>query len=780
MPDLVSDTLTSNAFDGLDLICTADVEVEAPVAPPPAAYVAPVHVEKAIPLPLPTLVNGRPTAPEYQHARGFHITVGTDQVVVGGRDITWFRADDESPHQPTIVPGYDLIEPLGYGPSEPLVIPRTNCNFERPGVGDLAWMVEGARVQYRRRKIDGTTVDYRGRVMAIRYAGVNFVLDIAGEVEGPAELALHKQPVVWIQKDLGHWVSLALADIGIHMNPPLGPVLNRKISDGPESTLRAWLSSLSRWSQQRDGRQRAIMPATWGGSTYRFDLKDTTSKDFTVFADGDRIRIDLVDDVTEKPTTFYGTGIAPNGVRWCNRRMPGIFDGPPAPYPFADDRNFGLGTTDADTDTGDGITVLRINLLWFGFLDVGDSVPTDEYTDAMYDAVQELKSLAGLSDNGTMTTAAWDALFNIDTTGFSNQGSTMFPLVEDPKVRRWNYSSDGAIIGRNPARDPKKLRVDLITDYGGGISKKAATNFERGRYARTQGKNLPGSITLGAGITVFAGEHDNDDYDALDASDVMSARDIRPGMNAWLPYVDNGTLEHVARVQVSSPDEFGNRSVTLTVDTQGRDYLELTEVLERRKNTRRNPRREWERTNQANKPSGSLIVRDELFGIRPQDKALTGDQWNIVYVPIGQMGNVNRTYLELFDDEAEYAVAIVGREWKAPRFQRIFGNPLAPVDEETGETWMNRDRVQSLLEDHIVLFAAGTADQPLGYSHRNKFGRDGNPTGAPLTGKLFDDMSWPYLSIGYRRPVVAIGIYPDRNCTLRGGRFLYALEDDVV
>jgi hypothetical protein len=546
-------------------------------------------------------------------SRAIAIDAGVDRVLVDGVDITWFRATGMGPFQPIKVPGYSLTEPFGYGASGSLVLLRTNSNFESPGTGDLSFARAGAPVLYQRVYPDHIVTDYRGVVVAVRTGSRELSLDVAGEVSGRASLRDRQQPVVRLLKDVGHWTQLSLGALNIPMNPPLGPVTGLEVPDQGGMTELAWLEQLGPLSQARSGAQRAVMPETWGGSTYRFNVKQTTTKHYTAFAEGDRITLDLVNDAAEQPTTFFGSGVDINGLRWKNAKYPGIFDGNPAPYPFTDNRNFGIGTTDADTDTGDGITVLRINLLSFGYLDVGES-PDAVYTQEMYDAVQELKNNAGLSDNGTMTPNAWDVLFNVGTTGYSNAGSMVFPLFQDPRVRKYNYASDGAIIGRNAAYDPTVLDVHRTIDFGAGISKKRATDYVRGLWAKQNAQpNWAGTVTLNS-VGVFAGEHGNSDYATLDAADVVPGRDVRPGTNLWLPYFAGGVLVHIAGADVSEADTSGGRSVRLTVDTQARGRLELSEILARNRESRRDIRREWSAANRPAKASGSMISSDELFG----------------------------------------------------------------------------------------------------------------------------------------------------------------------
>lgn len=718
----------------------------------------------------------------FAQARATSIPASTERVLVDGVDITDFRANGDPAATPTRIPGYALMEPCGYGASQQLVIPRTHSYFEKAGAGDLAWCRKGAEVLYQRVSPTGEiTVDYRGFVVATRNGDPHWVLDVWGQVSGRASLIQRQNLKVGLVKDIGHWVSLALAEVNVAMSPALGPVTGLPKRDEGGQTLLAWLDKLGALSQDRDGNQRAVMPSPWGSARYRFDVKDTTTKHYTVFADGTRIRLDLVDDLTEQPNTYFGSGVDANGTRWDNSRYPGIIEGPAPRYPFGDNRNFGIGTTDADTDRGDGITVLRIKLLSMGYLDLGDQVNA-VYNQAMADAVEELKHDAGLSANGTMTPNAWKALWDVDVTGFSNVGAAMFPIVQAPAVQKWIYSANGSIIGRNPAFDPTAPRVDQTYDFGAGVSKSAGTNYARGQMTKAAGKNWAGTITAN-GVGVFAGEWGPEDVEFLmsDAGKpyVRSLRDVRPGQNLWLPQFDDGTLVHVAGADLNPGQGGSPDSATWTVDTQARGLLTLTEILARNKDGHRDLRREWIASNRGSKPSGNMVSRDEHFGILDRDVKLKGGRWNTVRVIIGQSGTVNRIRLRAVSSKAEFCFIVLSAEVTATQLARRLGNPF-PVDATTGEGALDRHQADKWFEDRIVLFAAGNAKQPCGYGRRKKFGNNDARTSAPLTGTYLHDEPWSYLSAGDRRPFVTIGIYPDRDCTIKGGRIFDALPDDVV
>lgn len=705
-----------------------------------------------------------------------------DRVLVGGKDITWFRATPNEPNMaPTRIPPFALMEPLGYGTSQPLVIPRTNSYFERPGTGDLAWLRKGATVLYERVFPDNSVVtDYRGFVVAIRAEQRNFTLDVWGDLSGRASLIYRPQPLLRRVRDVGRLAALALGQMGFSLQPAGGPVTNlNAVAEGGIDQA-AWLDKIGKYSQSRAGAQRAIMPSPWGGKTFRFDVKDTTTKHYTAFIDGDRVAASLVDDLTEQPNTFWGTGTDPTGLRWKNSFYPGYIQGPADAYPIAGGAPFGIGTTDADTIDGDGITTLGIKLINSGFLE--NDFVSGPYDQAMADAVEEVQHRAGISpSNGIMTTATWDALWDISVTGFSPGGSEILPIVQDPRVRRWNRSSNGSIIGENDAFDPTVPRVDRPIDFGPGVSKRTGIDYSRGLMNRAAGKNWAGRMTFN-GVGLFAGEWGTDDADMLNGDDdspyVRSIRDVRPGQNIWVPHFDGGTLFHVSGVEVTPGGDSQPDSGTVTVDTQARDLLELSEILSRNRESKRDLRREWMIANRSAKPSGNAISRDEWFGKLGVSRALVGDRWNVIPIICGQSGTVSRVHLRTFNDQAEFCVAVFANKVTRKQLAKRVGNPF-PVNED-GETAWDDDSVEDWFDDRVLLYSAGTEEQPCGYGRRRKFGPSGGRTAAPLTGTFLDDATWPYITDAYSLPVVYLAIYPDRDCTLRRGQLLYAQEDDVV
>lgn len=684
---------------------------------------------------------------------------GRDKITVDGINVTNFR-DKTTP-----TPSYPLMEPFAYGATT-LEFPQVYPTFEAAnfGAGELSWVRAGARVVISRTfDTDPEVIDYVGVVLSIPADGRTLRLEVGGEFTGRASsIDVQNQPFRYIN-DVGHWAALAVQTVNLGMSPWFGPVTGIELTQTGGQTLLSWMQYVCTMSQDDDGTQRALMPSVWGSRTWEFEAKDTTTRHLTAFPDDARVVLRVTDDATEQPNVWYGTGVSPEGIRWRNAKWPGVFQGEPDAYPIAGGAPFGLGTADADTIDGDGISTLDINLRQRGYMPFTTD-PTTVYNAAMVKAVKLLQGDAGQAATGTMTTGAWNALFDIDVTGYDLNGTKVHPLFADPRVEPFLYSATGQVIGLNPLFDPTVLRVERTIDFGPGVDKAYARAWCVGQYARSQGKNWAGQIEFN-GAGAFWGEHA--DEVGLTSADIAGYRDIRPGMNVWVPYFDGGTLFHISGIDV-----FDGRAVA-TVDTQARDLMEVREILDRNRSSRRDTRRAWVLQNQPTKASGNMIEADENFGILPNKIRLDGNQWNVFAVPAGQHGQVGKVDLRMVDG-AEYAVSVWARKVTRKGLNNRVGNPLTTGDESVWET-----ADLGTWEDDL-LYAVGDGKQPCGYGRRRKLDDAGNPTGAPLTGRHIDKATWPYVFAAGTKVLLYIAIYPDRDDVLKRGRILWAQLDDAV
>lgn len=698
---------------------------------------------------------------------------GRDRILIDGIDRTFVR-DAE-----TLWSDYELYEPMAYGPTA-LTFPKIHATLEPIGVGELAWIRTGAEVRIQRFDPETDEIlaeDYVGLMLAKRVGGRELTIEVGGQFSGRAALVEKKQRAFRFVGDVGHLAALAIGDVGLHPEPWSGPVTGIEMVDAAGGEpLDSWATRVCAMSLATDGTQRAIMPAEWGSSTWTFEPKNTTDIDCTIYTDDNRMVLNLVSDAAEQPNRWFGTGTTPEGVRVRNIRYPGLMQGPPAAYPIAGGAPFGSGTTDADTINGDGITVLQIKLQQMSYFGWSNPI-TGVYDANTVAAVKRMQVDVGMTTiNGIMSETAWDRLFDITATGFSLNGARVFPLLEDPRVRKYNYSSNGSVIGLNPLYDSSVVPVERHIDFGAGMTKQQMVDWCRGDQARSAGSNWVGQITLNE-FGLIAGEHNPGDAPLVDGDPrIMSHRDIRPGMNAWLPLFDGGTLVHIsgAKPQRSGP----NRSVVLTVDTQARDRLEIAAVLARNTEARRDPRREWYASNRARRPSGNMIPRDEFFGRLFQALELEGDEWNVFPMPAGQTGTINRVHVELVSAKAAFAMAITAEKITPAEWRRRIGNPLAAVGDGEDQ-WWEKDKNNGLFRNRTMLYAAGTADQPCGYWPRKHTNAAGDTTAADITGEWLYDNPIPYITGPYDQGVVWVAIYPDRDTKVKAGQLLYAQEDDV-
>jgi hypothetical protein len=777
-------TDVSNAFDGAENGGGAIVTKEPPVAAPPLGAPAP-PVEKATAFPLPTLVKGQPTSEEFTNMRALVRPGYVNRVIVGGRVISDFRVTAPG-DQPIQMPGYTLMEPFGYGSSNPLRILRTNCLFERYGTGSLAWLHQGAPVRYQRIYNPGTEdqviiTDYRGVVTAVTQGGPenqnNWVAQVGGEVS--ARINAEPKPAVKYRKiyDIGHLMGAACDHFGIRLVPPNGPTTGIRYPEQGGLTWGSWMTNLGALTRTENTQQRVLMPyGTWGGAQYAFVEKDVETVHATMWTDGSRVASRLTDDALEQPNIVYGNWTDPNGERGDGSVYPGVVQGPPGAYPFNNHATtFTIGDTDADTDTGFGISALRLKLAWDGLL-ANSARDGDTFDAEVGRAVRLLKIAAGMTADAVMTYEAWNVLWDVGVVGYSLAGARILPLAQSNTVNPYILTPGGSVVGRNPNHIHGILRVGVSYDYG-VVDEDRARQHARAVVKAGSGHQWAGSVTMDR-AHAFAGDLDDADIPGLTADDMMSARDIRPGMNIKLPHLEGGTVLHIAQVTVTPAD--GGDTVELTGDTGYRDVFDLSQALDRNVESRRSPYREFVAANRGWKPPGNLTTRDRFFGKTYQDVKLRGGRWNQVPFIMGQQGTVGRTDIRLANLVTEHCGAVFVKPVSPANLQRLVGDPFA-VD-ENGQTGWEREGNDFLFDQRTLLYLYGQGAQPGGYGWKKGYYSDEEHTRTPnpLTGQHLDDASWPYVTAPAYAPLAFFLVYPKRSCTLKRGRLFYALEDDVT
>lgn len=728
--------------------------VDSDVSSPPA-NVPPHSKARAITLPEVTYDNGRavPVVP----------TIATEdrlrtRIVIDRQDVTYFRGVE------TRCDDFELLQPFGWG-SATIQLPQVN-----PGETPPAWVRKGANVRIDLvDPADNSVVSrghYRGFVTRIDTNGSSLALAVDGDLAGRAAIT-HRPPALFERRrDLGRFVYAAVRSLRLPFTPRYGPTTDITISNrsagGGQDTL-AWLSWLCQMAQTGTT-QYTVMPLADGTRRYELRAKDFDTVAGTIWYGAPGVRVSLVDDVTEQPNRFYGNGIHPKtGQRWLNGVYPGIQPAAAPDYPFLDERSFNVGTTDEDTDTGDGITVLTLKLSGTGFLDREDVGSV--YTADVADAVEDLRERAGIPAGDWVNPNVWDALFDIGTTGYTLAGSKVLPLVQATETRRYDYTANGSVAGLNPDYDPDVLPVDRSIDFG-VIRRRTARRWAKRELARAAGTNLVGEITLETDLA--AGDHTHGD-----PITILQATSLKPGTNIRLRgYQGSDPLLHVAYVRRA-----GN-TVTLGVDSQARDALHIGQLIERNRESRANPAREWIRTHRRSTSApDALIGWAEIGGEVYTRQTLTGNRWNIIPVVAGQEGTIARLRIKLVNNEAKFVVGVFGFRVRRADLAAKIGNPFHTNDD--GESKWTSPGVQDWLHDKkLLLYAAGDANQPCGYWPRSRLNDEGEESGAPITGIWRDDASFSYRT--FADPVLFLAIYPDRNCVLKPQRVFWPQMDDGI
>lgn len=679
-------------------IATFTVRAVTPVTPAPATVQRAQSVVVAQAFGPVTMVGTQPVyaVSEAMAARG------QQQIVVNGKDVTYFR-DILTPDV-----DYTLLEPLLYGPGR-MEFPQIAACFETEGVGELSWLRAQVPVEVNL-VVDGVVVAplYKGFVAAFDKSGSTLTVELGGEANGRAAMRDRQVPIFPRINDVGHQLADAVRDLGLPHNPPLGAVTGIETMTTGGTGHLDHINNLVAKSWTRSGKQWTVMPDPATG-VYGTHRKDATTIHASVFLDDARTVGHLRRDIAEEPNQIFVTCVTPAGMRVRFGKYPGLVQGPVPDFPGP----MFLG------DTGEGVRLLVGKLHASGYLRLVEVA--GGYDDDVMRAVMQLQDDAGLPETGEVNLATWRALYDLDVTGLSLEWANIQPAAQRSKTRKFDRSANGTIMGFNDDYDPDVIVRHRSIDLGAGVTRKQAREYARTILHDSDDANWVGDITFHAGALI-RGEVSVGA--TLTPADVMDARELRPGMNLWLPQFDGGTLVHVAACQVSR-----DGIVTATVDTRFRDAMEVWQVIARNKESRNDPSRQRERRYRASTIAKDSIGEwDEFGGFLGVDLPLVRG-WNKFPVIAAMEGQIHELKIQLATP-AEFAVAVFGKEPDLGWLTDLNPHPLTVSGTKKWETEHNA------LEDNWILYSAGTHDEPCGYfPGRKKWksvtGQETNPNYAP-------------------------------------------------
>lgn len=671
-----------------------------------------------------------------------------ERILIAGRDVSYFRGIPTPPAE------FQLVQPFLWGAAT-IELPQVVLPFEQPGHGDLTWLAKGADVVIQ--DVDPATdtviaTRYRGVILAFDTSGA-LRIEVGGAVTGRASLQDRQMRLIQSRRDAGGLVATAFRSLrGVIHRPVLGTTTGIELIDWGGGGLLDYLNELVSKMTTVDGDKWTVMPDADG--IFRTTLLDTVTIDGTVYFDDARVKFDGRSDLTEEPNRVYASGVTPDGMVVKFGAYPGLIQGAAAPYPMNDNSAFGIGTTDAATDTGDGVSIMGIRLRVTGYLEPRPFY--DDYDADMAEGIKELQRDAGLAVTGTMNVATWNALWELSVTGYDLRGIEILPAAEDAAVKPFRRSASGAIIARNPSFIAGTNPVDRTIAMGAGFTKPLVRRWSRNELAG--GEVWRGTIEISTGAIV-AGNH----TPGTPITSLLRARAIQPGMNLSAPLFAGGIVLHVSGVSVA--DDL----VTLVVSTVPDDTIATWAAIQRDRDNRNTVHRSFF----AQRRSSSFErenTYDEVGGtISPV--TLNPDNWTVFPVVAKQAGVIEKIQMRL-SPSREFAMAVFGRKISPGRLRRVTNAPLTVAGREK---WTEEAVYDALDRDHVVLYVAGSDEDPCGYFPGRKSEDDS------LTGRWEDDASFPFVTFMNdtdRGSVLWVAVWVGASATVRGGRIMWPSAEE--
>lgn len=480
--------------------------------------------------------------------------------------------------------------------------------------------------------------------------------------------------------------------------------------------------------------------------------KNMWKEHFTLTTGTPGVSISINRDMTSAFNAFYGEGTDVTGGKWRNTKytntLPYSGTYSPPPYPMV---TINVYTNNSDEKTSGAVSLWQSAMKGSGW-----NLRVDGFYDN-YDAsiCRQMQAAAGIPQTGEVDLQTW-------TTTFLNNPNTIYegivndayiaPLVVRPEVEPFQYKPNGEILGPNPEFNSQKMRRETYTNYGEKASKKEGSESALAQSKQFIDPGYVGTITL----TVDPDE--------------MSRFDIRAGMNLTLKsFRGKNIFFHIAEVSVNVEQQ----SVTLTVDTQGRDFQTVSAILERDRSIGDSLLKSTRQYSEAKQTEDRFVVFDsEASGGYIPAHATPGGSWNVIRVPAGELGEIVRTEFATFPASL-YSIAVFDRQVTAQQLNDY--TALFTADEGEGvmdpEFWtlMQAERP----ELGLVVAWGGQEDLagtwPLTYNdymEKVELAEEGEGEFPGLSGVMKDDSSWNYWS--NNPPWLWVGIWSFRPCFISG------------
>lgn len=660
---------------------------------------------------------------------------GSFRLFVGGKDVTFFRG------VPSQIGGYQLQEPYGYGPADFAFPQITPFEVDTWGTGDLSWFDMGKPAKLVQVDADGVYVRdvWRGFITNVEVDDDGTRVQCDGEASGRLALRDKHDELFYFTKDIGRLLWEAFNKARLPLSPHLGMDTGLEVYERGRAggSFLDYCNQLLGEAMTADGDQLTIHPTATG---YETTWKDRATVHGTVFYGAAGVSLRATRDLQEEPTTIYGQGRDPEGLVWVNGKYPGLIQGDAPDFPGT----LSLG------DTGDNVQVLQQKLIGMGYLD-GDEAVGNEFNEATEDAVIALQDDAGLAQTGVVNAATWDSLYDLGDTGFSLRQAHVAPLAQLNAVRKQNRTSNGSLAGFNEDYDADRVEVDRTIDFR--ITRKRRARKWSRRHLSDLHATPAWVGTLELSTDLAAGDHTHGT-----APTPLSRLDLTPGQNIRVRNFGD-LLFHVSGVNVDA-----DQNVTAAVDTHARDLLHIGQILERNREARSRPAREFLRDRRPTSANSRIVEFSEVGGRLWSRVNLTGDQWcEPIPIIAGQSGTLNRVRTQVRDSECEFVMIATAKKVSRAWLNDLESNPFG------ANAFRNQKVYQRADEERVILGIWGTPDEPGGYAPGAK------SEGDDLTGLLLEDAGVPYYT--FDQPVIWVSYFPRQDCHLPPQRILWPLID---
>lgn len=713
-----------------------------------------VDLDVAVPVlsqkyPAPELTAAQPT-----HQRGVdYVTsetvVGYAHIWVDGVDITYFRG------APTLVRNWTKEAPWG-DKTAMFEMPQLDP-WDARGADDLTFLRDDAPV------VIGIVDDVTGevdrkwsgflhstaRTFAAGSQGSGGSETYVFEAHGPMWAAMFQaiEPVPYQEPvDVGTLVPRLLNGL---ISAPFKPVpttttgiMTRYRGARDEKVWQAVQNVLAEaWTD--DGRQWTLTQVA--DDEFRLTLKaDLETVHATVAWGNPGVDFDVVVDQDSRVDGVFCRGVSPGGGGWANVFYPGLRLLVPPPYPNSDpDQYINLGSTDAGTDSGTGVTDAQEKLRALGF---GKKLAvTGVQSSAWVEAVRDAQRAADIQVDGSIGPQTWNAIF-----GQADAAVDLTPLRLPMAVKGWvmpsRYDAAGLVTGANPSYDPSRIPHFVYLDLGPSVSKSEGRKAARTYLSVHYTAKAVGSLS-------FRG-----------CPDDLARTDLDVGTNVRIRgFEGSDVVVQLGRISVDLDSSEGAYVVTADVDAGARDALSIDQILQRNRDALADRARRPGNPNRS-----SRNVRDEGFSWDDESPcgvlertAVNGTNglWSAVTIPFAEVGQLAGLRLSMTNPVAMAVVASL--RLTENKMAQLVGDPFSSSD-----PW--RPVMDTLVDEYGLIACWGAQGDGMGYYP----GTEGD--GYAFTGRFIEGNTIEYVT--ETPPYVKVFLFMQGDSGFVKGEFEPALQ----